>query len=104
MNEYEKKNEIGDFNLNYLLLAQRLVQEDAAKAMFRLGISSDMAKLLANLSPAQMMKLSSSSLFLCRFSPEDHPVFSGLIEDVKLPLQQARASTLLSGQHMALAS
>lgn len=41
-------NEIGDLNLAYLLLAQRLVREDVASAMFRLGMSRELADLLGN--------------------------------------------------------
>ena len=41
-------NEIGDLNLAYLLLAQRLVREDVAVAMFRLGISRELADLLGS--------------------------------------------------------
>ena len=32
-------NEIKEVNLSYLLLAQRLVREDKATGMFRMGIS-----------------------------------------------------------------
>ena len=94
-------NEIGDLNLTYLLLAQRLVKEDVATAMFRLGMSRELADLLGNLSLSQIVKLASSSLLLCRFRFDDHPILSALTQDGKsLPLQQAHAAIVLSGQRI----
>lgn len=92
-------NEIGDLNLTYLLLAQRLVKEDLASAMFRLGMSRELADLLGNLSLSQIVKLANSSLLLCRFRFENPPILSALTNDGKsLALQQAHTSILLSGQ------
>jgi len=97
-------NEIGDLNLAYLLLAQRLVREDLATAMFRLGLSRELADLLGNLSLSQIVKLAASSLLLCRFRFDDHPVLSALTTDGKnLALQQAHAAILLSGQQIEVA-
>ena len=97
-------NEIGDLNLTYLLLAQRLVREDVATAMFRLGMSRELADLLGNLSLSQIVKLSASSLLLCRFRFDDHPILSALTHDGKSPaLQQSHAAILLSGQQVEAA-
>jgi flagellar transcriptional activator FlhD len=97
-------NEIRDVNLAYLLLAQRLVREDRATAMIRLGLSREMAELVANLSLSQVMKLAASSFLLCRFRLGDHPGLSALTEERKeLPLKQAHASILLSGQQLEAA-
>ena len=94
-------NEIGDLNLTYLLLAQRLVREDVATAMFRLGMSRELADLLGNLSLSQIVKLSASSLLLCRFRFDDHPILSALTHDGKsMALQQAHTAILLSGQQV----
>lgn len=99
MNTMGATNEIGDLNLTYLLLAQRLVKEDLASAMFRLGMSRELADLLGNLSLSQIVKLANSSLLLCRFRFENHPILSALTNDGKnLALQQAHTSILLSGQ------
>lgn len=103
MSETSKTNEIGDLNLTYLLLAQRLVKEDAATAMFRLGMSRELADLLGNLSLSQIVKLASSSLLLCRFRFDDHPILSVLTDDMNsLSLQQAHAAILLSGQRVEM--
>lgn len=94
-------NEIGDLNLTYLLLAQRLVREDVATAMFRMGLSRELADLLGSLSLSQIVKLAGSSLLLCRFRFDDHPVLSALLSDGKtLALQQAHTAILLSGQQI----
>ncbi|MES2362338.1 MAG: flagellar transcriptional regulator FlhD [Pseudomonadota bacterium] len=104
MVETGNANEIGDLNLAYLLLAQRLVREDLATAMFRLGLSRELADLLGNLSLSQIVKLAASSLLLCRFRFDDHPVLSALTSDGKnLALQQAHAAILLSGQQIEVA-
>ena len=94
-------NEIGDLNLAYLLLAQRLVREDVATAMFRLGMTRELADLLGNLSLSQIVKLAGSSLLLCRFRFDDHPILSALTHEGKnLALQQAHAAILLAGQQV----
>jgi flagellar transcriptional activator FlhD len=102
MMETGNTNEIGDLNLAYLLLAQRLVREDVASAMFRLGMSRELADLLGNMSLAQIVKLAASSLLLCRFRFDDHPILSALSHDMKtMTLQQAHTAILLSGQPAA---
>jgi flagellar transcriptional activator FlhD len=94
-------SEIRDVNLAYLLLAQRLVRDDRATAMIRLGLTREMAELVANLSVSQVVKLAASSFLLCRFRLGDHSGLSALTEEKKdLPLKQAHASILLSGQQL----
>ncbi len=105
MMETGNTNEIGDLNLAYLLLAQRLVREDVASAMFRMGMSRELADLLGNMSLAQIVKLAASSLLLCRFRFDDHPILSALTHDMKtMTLQQAHTAILLSGQPVAAAA
>nr|MDP2190644.1 flagellar transcriptional regulator FlhD [Rhodoferax sp.] len=104
MVETGTSNEISDLNLSYLLLAQRLVREDAETAMFRLGMSRELADLLGNLSLSQIVKLAASSLLLCRFRFDDHPILLALTHDGKnLTLQQAHATILLSGKQVEAA-
>ncbi len=97
-------SEIRDVNLAYLLLAQRLVREDRATAMIRLGLSGEMADLVANLSLTQVVKLAASSFLLCRFRVGDHAGLRAMTEDKKeSPLKQAHASILLSSQQLEAA-
>lgn len=56
MHTSELLKHIYDINLSYLLLAQRLIVQDKASAMFRLGINEEMATTLAALTLPQMVK------------------------------------------------
>jgi hypothetical protein len=67
MNEVEILSEIKDANLNYLMLAQQLIRSDKATAIFRLGISKDIADLLEGLSNLQLLKLISANMMIARF-------------------------------------
>lgn len=49
MHTSELLKHIYDINLSYLLLAQRLIVQDKASAMFRLGINEEMANTLGAL-------------------------------------------------------
>ncbi|NTU62016.1 MAG: flagellar transcriptional regulator FlhD [Chloroflexi bacterium] len=71
MRSAELHNEMKELNLAYLMLAQQLIREDRDIAMFRLGISDDIAELLGNLTPGQVLKMSGSDMLLCRFRFDD---------------------------------
>lgn len=76
----ELLGEIKNVNLSYLLLAQRLLREDKATGMFRMGISEQLADVLANLTLAQTVKLAASNQVLCRFRFDDHAILSLLTD------------------------
>ena len=63
--------EIREANLTYLMLAQNLIRSDRAEALFRLGMSEESADLIADLSPAQILKIASGNMLLCRFRVDD---------------------------------
>nr|WP_301334479.1 flagellar transcriptional regulator FlhD [Variovorax dokdonensis] len=92
--------EIGDINLAYMLLAQKLVKQDRAEAMFRLGISRELADLLANMSLSQIMKLAASTFLLCSFRLHDHPVFSAMGDEKESLMQQAHMSILMAARRI----
>jgi len=71
MRSAELHNEIKELNLAYLMLAQQLIREDRDTAMFRLGISDEIADLLENLTPGQVLKMSGADMLLCRFRFDD---------------------------------
>jgi flagellar transcriptional activator FlhD len=75
MNDEQLTSEIRDANLTYLMLAQNLIRKDKAEALFRLGISEESADLIATLSPAQILKIASSTMLLCRFRVDDDMVW-----------------------------
>jgi len=92
-------NDIREVNLSYLLLAQRMLHDDYASAQFRLGFSREVADVLMQLSPAQLVRLASSSSLLCRFRFEDYSMLAALSQDVLGgALQQAHATILLAQQ------
>ena len=69
-------SEIQEANLTYLMLAQNLIRQDKAEALFRLGMSEESADMIATLSPAQILKIASSNMLLCRFRMDDEVVWS----------------------------
>jgi flagellar transcriptional activator FlhD len=98
----EMFREIGDINLAYMLLAQKLVKHDKAAAMFRLGIGDELADLLANMTLAQIVKLASSNLLLCSFRLEDNPMFAVMGQQKDGALQQAHMSILMAARQQTL--
>ena len=68
--------EIREANLTYLMLAQTLIRQDKAEAVFRLGLNEDAADILSSLSAAQVMKLASRNTLLCSFRVDDNLVWS----------------------------
>jgi flagellar transcriptional activator FlhD len=69
-------NEIREANMTYLMLAQNLIRQDKPEALFRLGMSEESADLIGALSPAQIMKIASSNMLLCRFRVDDDMVWN----------------------------
>jgi flagellar transcriptional activator FlhD len=68
--------EIKEANLTYLMLAQTLIRQDPDEALFRLGISEEAAQTLSMLSAAQLLKIASSNMLLCRFRVDDELVWN----------------------------
>ncbi|KRH98867.1 MULTISPECIES: flagellar transcriptional regulator FlhD [Comamonadaceae] len=95
--------EIRETNLTYLMLAQNLIRKDKAEAQFRLGISEESADLMAALSPAQISKIASSSMLLCRFRMDDEVVWSLLTNQAARKVDndattRLHASILMAGR------
>ena len=101
MTKGEIAKEIGDINLAYLLLAQKLVKQDRAAAMFRLGLSRELADLLANLSLTDTIKLAASSFMLCSPRLDDASSLTALVGEHKdMSLRQAHMSILVAGRQL----
>jgi flagellar transcriptional activator FlhD len=90
--------EIGDINLAYMLLAQKLVKQDKAAAMFRLGINQELADLLAGMSLSQIVKLASSNLLLCGFRLGSAPMLTVASNEKASGLQMAHMSILMAAR------
>jgi len=97
----ETSESIREINLSYITLAQRLLQEDRAVGMLRLGLSKEVADILVNLTLAQVVKFAASNHLLCSFRFNDHAMLSALTKSsnradvvpactaVSMPEQQA---------------
>mgnify|MGYP001330830881 CR=1 FL=1 len=48
--------EVREVNLAYLVLAQHMIRADKAQALYRLGINEEIAQVIDQLSPAQLMR------------------------------------------------
>lgn len=103
MNAAEASKEIADLNLTYMLLAQKLLRQDKAAAMLRLGISAEMADLLIGMSLSEVIKIATSNFVLCAFRLDELPIVKTVMQgDRQAALQQAHISILLAGaQHQA---
>ncbi|MFN7444887.1 MAG: flagellar transcriptional regulator FlhD [Curvibacter sp.] len=105
MSDEQLNADIREANLTYLMLAQNLIRKDKAEAQFRLGISEESADLMAALSPAQLSKIASSSMLLCRFRMDDNVVWSLLTNHTTRKVDndtttRLHASILMAGRHV----
>ena len=94
MKSEQLTNEIREANLSYLMLAQSMLREDRATAMYRLGITEEVADMLEQLSPAQVVRMAASTMLLFRFRFDD-----SLIVDM---LSDYGKGKLMAGTHAAL--
>jgi flagellar transcriptional activator FlhD len=78
MRDSQTLDSIRELNLSFLVLAQRLLNEEGEAAQARLGMSAEMAQTLVKLSPAQTVKLASSSQVLCFFRLGGDALLAGL--------------------------
>jgi len=91
--------EIRDANLSYLMLAQQMIRSDKATAIFRLGISDEIADMLQGLSNAQILKLAGTNMMLTRFRFDDGAILGMLTNHNKdKGLAQSHAAILMASQ------
>lgn len=99
MNTMQMQEGIRDINLTYLMLAQQMIKEDKAAAIFRLGISQDLVELIVNLTPAQVIKMSTSNMLLCRFRFDENLLLNMVNDYSKDRLMtQAHTAIMMAGQ------
>lgn len=88
---------IRDMNLSYLLLAQRLIQEDRVTAGFRLGLNESTIDILKALTLPQLIKLSSTGQLICRLRIDNEMVIDCLTKDSRIEaLQRIHTGIILS--------
>ena len=96
--------EIREANMTYLMLAQNLIRQDKAEALFRLGMSEEAADLIGTLSPAQILKIASGNMLLCRFRVDDDVVWNLLTNHTVTKVDndattKLHASILMAGRY-----
>jgi flagellar transcriptional activator FlhD len=91
--------EIRDANLGYLMLAQQMIRADKATAIFRLGISSEIADLIEGMNNSQILKLASANMMLARFRFDDGAILGMLTNyNKERSLAHSHAAILMAGQ------
>jgi len=75
--------DIREANMTYLILAQNMIRADRPQAMYRLGISDEVAAILVQLSTGQMLKIASSNMLVCCFRFENQMVWDLLTSHSK---------------------
>lgn len=105
MDHDQLKEEIRDTNLSYLMLAQHMIRQDRPQALFRLGISEDVATVIEKLTSAQLLKMAAANMLMCRFRFDDEIVWNLLASHSKDQSVGTgiHASILMSGQVQPLA-
>lgn len=99
MNTTQLQEDIRDINLTYLMLAQQMIREDRASAIFRLGIGQDLVDVIASLTPAQIIKMASSNMLLCRFRFDENLLLNMVTDYQKSRIMsQSHAAILMSTQ------
>jgi flagellar transcriptional activator FlhD len=68
--------ETREVNLAYLVLAQHMIRTDKAQAMYRLGVAEEVIDIIAQLSPAQLMRIAGANQLICRFRFDDDVVWN----------------------------
>lgn len=99
MNTKDMMAEIRDANLSYLMLAQQMIRSDKATAIFRLGLSSEIADLIEGLNNSQILKLAGTNMMLTRFRFDDGAILGMLTNYSKdRELAHSHAAILLACQ------
>lgn len=99
MSQEQLLEQIRDANLNYLLIAQHLIREDRDAAVYRLGVSEELADLIDKLTTAQLMRMAASNTLLCRFRFDDKLILDLLVaQRDERPMAAAHAAILMANQ------
>ena len=88
--------EVREVNLGYLVLAQHMIRADKAQAMYRLGISDEVAGIIDQLTPSQLMKIAGANQLICRFRFDDDLVWGLLTSQSK---SRATGTGAVAGLH-----
>ncbi|HXC37918.1 MAG TPA: flagellar transcriptional regulator FlhD [Burkholderiales bacterium] len=76
MHTEQISNEIRETNLSYLMLAQHMIRTDREQALYRLGLSEEVADAIERLTTGQIMRIAATNMLMCRFRFDDQLVWS----------------------------
>jgi flagellar transcriptional activator FlhD len=96
--------EIREANLAYLMLAQHMIRADRPQALYRLGLSEEVANLIGNLTPGQIMKIAAGNMLMCRFRFDDEIVWNLLTTNGKVDNTNGLHANILMAGRMAEAA
>jgi len=102
MNNEQLLNEIREANLSYMVLVQNLVRRDRAEAIVRIGLSEEVADMIAGLTIPQMLRIAARNVLICRFRFDDEIVWSLLTDHgTQAATKSVHAAILMAGQPVA---
>lgn len=104
MQQDQLLEEVREANLSYLMLAQNMIRADLPQSLFRLGISEDVANMIAALTPGQLMKIAGTNMLMCRFRFDDEVVWNLLTTSGKVDYTNGIHATILMAGKMAEAA
>ncbi len=96
-------SEVREANLSYLMLARQMIAEDKAEATYRLGIDGELADMIGSLSSAQLLKIASSNMLMCRFRFDDRTVWDLITshtKDRETGMGQVHAAILMGSREL----
>ena len=92
-------DEIRDANMTYLVLAQQMIRQDKPQALYRLGLSEEVATILETLTTGQILKIAATNMVMCKFRFDDQVVWDLLTSHSKdRGISSVHASILMAGQ------
>jgi flagellar transcriptional activator FlhD len=97
MNSEQLLEEIREANLTYLLLAQQMIRQDKAQALYRLGISEYVADIVGGLSTGQILAIAGTNTLMCQFRFDDKMVW-----DLLTSHGDDAARTMMNGVRMGM--
>lgn len=93
----DRLQKIYAFNLSYLLLAQHLIEQDAATAGFYLGINDGLISLLKTLPLSEVLRMASVDQLICQLRFDNESIVEVLTRHSRLEaLQSIHTSIVLS--------
>lgn len=90
-------DEIREANLTYLLLAQQMIRQDKPQALYRLGITDNVADIVAELSTAQILRIAGTNMLMCQFRFDDEIVW-----DLLTSHSSDRSHNMMNGVRAAM--